>query len=157
MRIHINIGSNLGERERHIAEAIEALRQRVPGHYAVSAPYESEPWGFESVNRFVNVGVMIDRDEPIEPVEILDLLQLAEQAVGASPHRDATGAYIDRNVDIDLIAVDDVMCHTRRLELPHPRMEQRDFVLRPMAQLDPQWRHPATGLTVLEMIERLPG
>ncbi|MDE6371223.1 MAG: 2-amino-4-hydroxy-6-hydroxymethyldihydropteridine diphosphokinase, partial [Duncaniella sp.] len=142
MTIHINIGSNLGDRAGYIAAAVSKLCDLLHGECKVSEPFESEPWGYDSSNRFMNVGVMIDIDEPLAPEEILDRLQQAEKAVDAGPHRDESGKYVDRCVDIDLIAVDDIVCDTPRLTLPHPRMHLREFVLAPLAQLDPRWRHP---------------
>ena len=67
-------------------------------------------------------------------------------------HRNADGSYRDREIDIDIIAVDDVVYSSERLVLPHPRMRGRYFVLRPMVSLLPGWRHPATGLAVEDML-----
>ncbi len=68
------------------------------------------------------------------------------------PHRDAGGGYSDRELDIDIIALDDVRYKSESLEIPHPHMAARGFVLAPMAELAPEWRHPATMLTAAEML-----
>lgn len=157
MTIHINIGSNLGDCTANINKAICALRELIPGDYSISGTVESEPWGYESSNTFMNVGVMIVMEDSVEPLEILDRIQQAERSVSDAPHRDASGGYIDRRVDIDLIAVDNMVCDTPRLTLPHPRMHLREFVLGPLEQLDPRWRHPVTGQTSREMLDSLKG
>ena len=77
-------------------------------------------------------------------VDVLHSLQRVQASIDPSPHRDATGAYIDRAIDIDLIAINDWAVETPELSLPHPRMLLRDFVMVPLKQLDPQWKHPST-------------
>lgn len=76
-------------------------------------------------------------------VDVLHSLQRVQASIDSSPHRDATGAYIDRAIDIDLIAINDWIVETPELSLPHPRMLLRDFVMIPLKQLDPQWKHPS--------------
>lgn len=153
--IHINIGSNQGDRAALIERAVAALCRRLDpdGRATVSlAPIEeSEPWGFESTNRFLNLGLMIDAPGEVSPEAVLCTLQQVEREIADVPHRHADGSYADRPIDIDLIAVDDMVVDTPALQLPHPRMHLRDFVLRPISTLDPHWRHPLTGLTAAEM------
>ncbi len=83
---------------------------------------------------------------------LLDATQAVERSISSMPHRNADGSYRDREIDIDIIAVDDVVYSSERLVLPHPRMRGRYFVLRPMVSLLPGWRHPATGLAVEDML-----
>ncbi|MDE6368085.1 MAG: 2-amino-4-hydroxy-6-hydroxymethyldihydropteridine diphosphokinase [Muribaculaceae bacterium] len=158
-RIHLNIGSNIGDRAALIERAVAALCERLdPGGTAeirLAPIIESEPWGFESDNRFLNLGVMIDTPDDVNPHEILNCLQAVEREIADWPHRDADGCYVDRPIDIDLIAIDDKTVDTPVLQLPHPRMHLRDFVLRPIAELDPHWRHPLLGKTAEEMLEEL--
>ncbi len=108
---------------------------------------ETDPWGFSSPNRFLNLGVMIETSVPVDPLALLDLTRSIERSIDPSPHRDPSGAYIDRAIDIDIIAVDRlVLCHPR-LTLPHPRAALRDFVILPLSQLDPLTASWITGLT----------
>lgn len=159
-RIHLNIGSNSGDSRAFIALAVAALRSAFAGDIKVSREVVSEPWGFVSANNFINVGVMITvrRSGPWTPSELDSLLsdlKVMEKSISAMPHRDALGAYADREIDIDIIAVDDI-CHVSPLlVIPHPLMAQRGFVLGPLAELAPGWRHPRTGLTAAEMLERM--
>lgn len=101
----------------------------------VSKPFFSEPWGFESPNRFTNVGVVFETS--LEPFALLEHLQQIEKKLtnGAS-HRNADGSYRDRQLDIDIITFGELRIDTPRLTIPHPRMRDRDFVMIPMMELD---------------------
>lgn len=148
--VHINIGSNLGDRRKVIAKAVAMIEERL-GVKARRAPIVETPaWGFESANKFLNLGIALDVE--IEPVALLPLLRGIEREIDPSPHRDAAGGYIDRAIDIDLIAVGDTVVESAELTLPHPRMRDRRFVLLPLAALEPSWRDPVSGRRVAEML-----
>ena len=142
MTIHLNIGSNIGHRHSAIERAVAALSVALPGRIAVSDPIETPPWGFESPNPFVNVGVRIDMASDLAPADVLEAVMAVQRSISPLSHRDATGGYCDRLIDIDIIAIDDIVLDTPDLTLPHPRMHLRDFVLIPLAALAPDWRHP---------------
>ena len=151
MNYYLNIGSNIGDRRDNLYRAVVALAAQTL-ECAVSSIVESEPWGFESENRFMNLGVSFNSD--IEPQEMLDRIHDIERSLGSASHRDADGGYIDRLVDIDIVAIDDLVIDTPTLQVPHPHLPERDFFLIPMQQLAPDWRHPVTGLTATEMLEK---
>lgn len=130
----MNIGSNCGDRLRFIEMAVERLRLALPGRYVVSKVFESEPWGFESANRFMNVGVGVRTEREYDPLEVLEITQGVQREIDDAPHRDASGVYVDRTIDIDIIMVDDVRMVTPRLTLPHPRMGEREFVMVPLME-----------------------
>ena len=142
----------MGDRRDNLYRAVVALAAQTL-ECAVSSIVESEPWGFESENRFMNLGVSFNSD--IEPQEMLDRIHDIERSLGSASHRDADGGYIDRLVDIDIVAIDDLVIDTPTLQVPHPHLPERDFFLIPMQQLAPDWRHPVTGLTATEMLENL--
>jgi len=152
MKYYLNIGSNLGDRRDNLYRAVVALAAGTGG-CAVSAIVESEPWGFESDNRFMNVGVCLHSD--LEPMAMLDRIHDIEHALGSASHRDARGGYIDRLVDIDIVAIDELVIDHPALQVPHPHLAERDFFLRPMMQLAPSWHHPVTGLTAAQMLEKM--
>ena len=152
MIYYLNIGSNMGDRRDNLYRAVVALAAG-NGGCAVSNIVESEPWGFESDNRFMNLGVSLD--SALEPHEMLDRIHDIERRLGSASHRDEQGGYIDRLVDIDIVAIDDLVIDTPTLQVPHPHLPNRDFFLRPMTQLAPDWRHPVTGLTASQMLEKL--
>ena len=105
----------------------------------------SPPWGYDSCNNFLNVGIAVEIDPDIPPLTILDDLLQVQFSVNPSPHRDESGNYIDRNIDIDIIAIDQLIFNHPRLTIPHPRMHLRQFVVAPMRQLAPDWKHPVYG------------
>ncbi len=159
--IHLNIGSNSGDSRAFIARAVAALRSAfAPSELAVSGLCESAPWGFESSRNFVNAAVLmsLERNLPWTADSLEELLRRVkeiEKSISAMPHRAADGSYADRELDIDIIAVDAVEYSSASLVIPHPHMAARVFVLAPMAELAPAWRHPRTGLTCCQMLSAL--
>lgn len=148
---HINIGSNLGDSRAILARAVAGVALLSEGAEAdVSDIVASEPWGFSSPNRFLNVGVNISTR--FGAAELLERLKAVERSISDTPHRNPDGSYADRTVDIDLICLDDTVVNEPGVEIPHPRMHLREFVLLPLQQLWPQWRHPLLGLTPAEML-----
>lgn len=152
MIYYLNIGSNIGDRRDNLYRAVVSLSAG-RGGCTVSSLVESEPWGFESSNHFMNVGVRIVSDIP--PLEMLDRIHIIERRMGSASHRDEKGGYIDRLVDIDIVAIDDMVIDLPMLQVPHPHLANRDFFLIPMVQLAPEWHHPVTGLTASQMLEIL--
>ena len=152
MEYYLNIGSNMGDRRDNLYRAVVALVAGMD-NCAVSSMVESEPWGFESENRFMNLGMRLSSD--LEPQAMLDRIHEIEHYLGSASHRDEHGGYIDRLVAIDIVAIDDMVINTATLQVPHPHLPERDFFLKPMIQLAPDWRHPVTGLTASQMLEKL--
>lgn len=149
----INIGTNLGQRRMNLSRAMAAIN-RTFGDFEMSHVVESEPWGFDSGNKFLNVCLMFATD--LEPEELLDELQRIERELSPAPHRNPDGSYADRLIDIDLIAVDDMVIDTPRLTLPHPHLAERRFFLVPLDEIAPGWRHPVSGLDAAAMLAILP-
>ena len=153
MNYFLNIGTNIGDRRDNLYRAVVALTAGNGGS-ALSHIVESEPWGFESANRFLNVGLWIESN--LDPQSMLDRIHEIERQLGSKAHRDEHGGYIDRLVDIDIMAIDDLVIDTPTLQVPHPHLPERDFFLRPMMELAPDWCHPLTGLTARQMLEMMP-
>lgn len=154
MDYYLNIGSNIGDRRDNIYRAVVAMEAGTAGS-VTSGIIESEPWGFESDNHFLNLGMWFSSD--LEPHAMLKRIHDVERNLGSASHRDADGNYVDRLVDIDIMAIDDLVIDTETLQVPHPRLQLRDFFLRPMMELAPEWRHPLTGLTAAQMLKDLQG
>ncbi len=153
---HINIGSNIGDPRRLFPYLLNLLKGRFEQDFRVSQPIVTRPWGFESDHDFVNIGCSFRiSEDDCPPIKLLDILQAFEKKIDPSPHRNPDGSYRDRVIDVDLIYVGRQVIDTPRLTLPHPRMDRRDFVLIPLDSLSPEWRHPVTGLTPSQMLERL--
>lgn len=130
--VYVNIGSNLGERKKFIQSAIDEIGENF-GFHCISEFVESEPWGFNSTNSFLNVGVAFK--SKLHPEEILNKLQAIEKKISIGNHRDCQGNYIDREVDIDIMAIDDIQYHSSRLQVPHPHLKDREFFLKPLEEL----------------------
>lgn len=135
MTLHLNIGTNIGDRRSNLERAVAALVARF-GPVRLSPVIESEPWGFNSQNRFLNIGVAVEVDDTADPLLLLDMVQEAERSVDASSHRNVDGTYRDRVVDIDMIALGQQQVNHPRLVLPHPHMHRRPFVLTPFRWLN---------------------
>lgn len=153
MIAHINIGSNLGNRTANLGSAV-ALLSRLGQVETVSEPIFTPAWGYDSPNEFINIGVNLLTDLPA-PILMQELLKLEREIDPEGRHRDNKGNYADRLIDLDLIDYGGQVIESDLLTLPHPRMHRREFVLRPMAQLLPNWRHPVLNLTINELLAAL--
>lgn len=155
MKAHINIGSNLGDSRTLIRQAVAeiALLCSPTSSARCSDFVESEPWGFTSSHKFVNLAIEIDTD--LTAPDLLHSLQAIEHSISRAPHRNPDGSYTDRHIDIDLIFMDALVVNTPELTLPHPRMHLRRFVLEPLCQLSPQWVHPLKGKSAADMLASL--
>lgn len=112
--------------------------------------YQSEPWGFESENLFLNQVLIIST--PLNPYKILVEVQAIEKALGRN-HKSIDGIYQDRPVDIDILFYDDqIISDEPLLMIPHPHMASRKFVLKPLCEIAPDMTHPVTHQTIKEML-----
>ena len=150
----LSLGSNLGEREQTLRQAMQLIEQQIGPVLRCSSFYYSEPWGFDSPNTFCNLCCAVETT--ISPLEVLHTTQAIERALGRT-HKSTAYAtqassaprYADRTIDIDLIRAFDehgqeVMCQIEDpdtpaskplLVLPHPLWQQRDFVMVPLAEI----------------------
>ncbi len=139
--VYLSLGSNSGDRRAHIGRAVAALALRLPTvTMRTSGFYCSAPWGFESEYDFLNIAVAVtsERDAAWSDAEaetLLDTLQGIERDISAMPHRNADGSYRDRDIDIDIIAIDNQHISTPRLTVPHPLAQQRPFVTVPLGEI----------------------
>lgn len=148
----INIGSNLGNRRLNLSRAMRMVGEEF-GDFEMSHVVESAPWGYDSTNSFLNVGMAFNTS--LAPEEILDRLQAIEKVISPTSHRTASGGYADRVIDIDIVAIDREVIESERLTVPHRFLAERRFFLEPLRELAPGWTHPATGLDAAGMIAAL--
>lgn len=132
-RLYLSLGSNLGDREQTMRRAIELLGVFVGKVCRESSMIETEPWGFESRNKFLNMCVMLTTR--LAPMEVLSETRRIETMLGRTVKTTSPGRYHDRPIDIDLLLYDDLRLCTPALTLPHPRMHERDFVMIPLAEI----------------------
>lgn len=139
MIIYFSIGTNLGNREDNIREALCLLAARVGTQLACSSIYRSSPQGFVSDNEFANIVVAYETE--YNPEEVLLITQQIEHEMGRTS-KSMNGIYHDRIIDIDLLLVKNgtlsVHYNTPTLIIPHPRMYQRDFVIIPLREVEQQ-------------------
>lgn len=135
-QLYLGLGSNLGDRERNLRETIRLLGERVGEVTRQSSFIETEPWGFQSDNRFLNAVVLCLTDKT--PREVLQLTQQIERDMGRRKVTDVKSPsrqYADRTVDIDILLYDDLTIDEPDLKVPHPLMYERDFVMLPLKQI----------------------
>ena len=139
MIIYFGIGTNLGNREENLRKAIELLHERVGECIACSSVYRSAPQGFVSENEFANIVAVCQTIH--SPEEVLLLTQQIEREMGRT-EKSVNGVYHDRVIDIDLLqargdeATEAIRRSGERLTLPHPRMQERDFVMIPLREVE---------------------
>lgn len=148
---YLGLGTNVGNKRENLVTAAALLAERVGAVLALSGIYETEPWGFESENTFLNAVIVMATD--LSPMELLDTTRLIEIEMGRIEKSD--GIYHDRIIDIDLLMVDDLIIHTERLVLPHPLMHKRLFVMEPLAEVAPEVAHPVFGKTMSKLLSEL--
>ena len=131
--VYLSLGSNLGDRHATMRRAIDLLGAEAGTVDRESRPIETEPWGFTSPNRFLNLCVRLKTT--LSPEALLDVTQSIERRLGRTIKTQADGRYHDRPIDIDLLMYDDLHIDTPALTLPHPHMHERDFVMVPLNEI----------------------
>lgn len=132
MIAYLSLGTNLGDKRKNIAEAINYIGELVGDVVRQSALYETEPWGFRSDNRFVNAAVCVDTR--LSPRRLLEVTQRIEREMGRTLKSDG-GEYHDRIIDIDILLYGDQHIDEPDLKIPHPLMHVRDFVMTPLNEI----------------------
>ncbi len=150
MRAFIGLGSNLGDREANLRQALEYLAQ-APETTVVRASslYDTEPVGVEDQPHFLNAVAQLETQ--LTPRQLLWNLMLVERRLG----RVRSQRWGPRTIDLDLLLYEDVVIEDHDLELPHPELAKRSFVLVPLVELEPLLPHPVTRETMLALLHRL--
>ena len=147
--IHLSLGSNMGDREKNLRDAIAELPGAGARVKRVSSLYETEPVDFTEQPWFLNC--VVEAETELPALDLLRSLRAIELRLG-SKKEFAKGP---RLLDIDVLVYGGAMIDTPELHVPHPRMTQRRFVLAPLAELAPDLRHPSWNATVADMLARL--
>ena len=152
-KVYLGLGTNLGDKEQNLRDAVQKIEEQVGKIVSLSAFYITAPWGFSSDNSFLNAAVCVDTE--LAPIDVLQRTQAIEQKLGRTK-KSVNGIYSDRLIDIDLLLYDDLILSTTspsgaKLILPHPLMAERDFVMKPLAEIAPGLVHPVLGKTMKEL------
>jgi 2-amino-4-hydroxy-6-hydroxymethyldihydropteridine diphosphokinase len=131
-KVYLGLGSNIGNRKRNMREAVEYMESMVGTVTRQSALYETEPWGFESPNLFINMCVCVET--PLAPRQLLEATQEIEKHMGRVG-KSVNHEYQDRIIDIDILLYDDMTVDEPDLKIPHPLMKERDFVMTPLNEI----------------------
>lgn len=129
---YLSLGSNLGDRHATMQSAILLLDSQAGSVDLVSSAIETEPWGFKSANKFLNMCVRITTT--LSPEQLLATTKDIELQLGRTT-KSVNGQYHDRPIDIDILTYDDLHINTPSLTLPHPHMHERDFVMIPLREI----------------------
>lgn len=129
---YLSLGSNLGDRHATMQSAILLLDSQAGTVDRVSSAIETEPWGFESANKFLNMCIRITTT--LSPEQLLATTKDIELQLGRTT-KSVNGQYHDRPIDIDILTYDDLHINTPSLTLPHPHMHERDFVMIPLREI----------------------
>lgn len=131
-KVYLSLGTNIGNRERNISDAVALLSSMAGTVERLSSLYETEPWGFDSPNRFINACALIDT--PLSPTDLLSVTQDIERRMGRT-EKSVNGQYHDRLIDIDILLYDDLTVDLPQLHIPHPLMHEREFVMKPLSEI----------------------
>ena len=141
------LGGNLGNRELVLAQAMEKIEEYIGEITAHSSIYESEPWGFEDKNQFLNQAIKVNTQ--LNPQQLLDKLLEIEQSLG----RVRTGKLSARTIDLDILFYGNQKITTETLTIPHPRISERLFTLLPLAEIMGNSQLPVLKNTAQELIQ----
>ncbi len=143
----LGIGGNSGDRLTNLMLVGGLLFDRLGSITYYSPIIESEPWGFQSDNWFLNQILVVETEA--KPAQLLRVCLDIEAFLG----RHRTKTYSDRIMDIDILFYDDIVLSEEGLIIPHPRLHERLFILKPLNSIRPKHVHPVLGLTVQELLE----
>lgn len=147
-KVFLGIGGNIGDKLNNFQKVQEIISRRLGKISATSSIYETPPWGFHSDNVFWNQVISIETI--LEPIELLWRIKEIEESFGI---KSGDERYTDRQMDIDILYVDQEYFENKNLIIPHPRIHERKFVLVPLAEIAPDFKHPLLRMTNLTMLE----
>ena len=132
MKLFVSLGSNIGDKQQNIERAIALIDDKIGSVVKRSSFYTTEPVGFKSDNYFINAAIEVKTNLPI--YRILKITQKIERLMGRT-QKSSKGVYHDRVIDIDILMYGNKKIHSARLTVPHPRMYERDFVMKPLREV----------------------
>lgn len=147
IRAALGLGSNIGDRLGMLRSAVRSLQREGMTILAASDVYETPPWGVTDQPLFLNACVVVGTE--LSPEDLLLFLKETEKKLG----RKEGLRWGPRAIDLDILLYDNLLLDSPALSIPHLRLHERAFVLRPLADIVPDWKSPRSGQTVAEMAE----
>jgi 2-amino-4-hydroxy-6-hydroxymethyldihydropteridine diphosphokinase len=147
IRVFLGLGTNLGDKEKNLEQALDKIAEVIGIIVSRSSVYETEPWGFQSRDQFLNMVIGVDTN--LKPSGLLGRLLMIESLLGRL--RDGK-QYSSRIIDIDILLYGKQKVDTISLKIPHPRMHERKFVLIPICEIAPRTVHPVFGKTMTKLL-----
>jgi 2-amino-4-hydroxy-6-hydroxymethyldihydropteridine diphosphokinase len=145
------LGTNLGDKRANIARALSLIGERIGRVIRVAEPIRTAPVDFTSDHTFLNTVAVVERQPDLSVDDVLRRTQEIERQMGRTL-KSHEGIHYDRIMDIDLLMIGETHINRTDLTLPHPRMAERLFVLRPLAEVAPDVIHPEYGMTFKELL-----
>jgi 2-amino-4-hydroxy-6-hydroxymethyldihydropteridine diphosphokinase len=147
--VYLGVGSNLGDRKENCRRAVELLNRNGLAVTRQSSIHETEPWGSTGQPLFINMAV--ETDTGLEPAELLLLLKRIEKEMG----RTESVKWGPRIIDLDILLYDDLVLNTGTLVIPHPLIQEREFVLGPLSEIAGERIHPVLGKSIAVILREL--
>ncbi|MCU0458146.1 MAG: 2-amino-4-hydroxy-6-hydroxymethyldihydropteridine diphosphokinase [Bacteroidales bacterium] len=149
-KVIVGLGSNLGDRFSALERAQKLISVEAGEIMATSSVWETEPWGFDADDQFLNMVIVMNTT--LAPKQLIQLFRSIEGRMGR--RKSGGGKYESRIIDLDILLWENRVISIPGLEVPHPKIADRRFVLEPLAEVAPDAVHPETGLTVTVMLQQ---
>jgi 2-amino-4-hydroxy-6-hydroxymethyldihydropteridine diphosphokinase len=147
-RVFLGIGTNLGDRKNNLQNAVEKIGEHIGKVVQCSSVYETEPWGFETKDQFLNM--VVEVETKLKPSGVLGRLLMIESLLGRLREGKL---YTSRIIDIDVLLYNDQVIEKEALIIPHPRMHERKFVLVPLCEIASEVIHPKFGKDIKSLLK----
>ena len=147
-KVFLGIGGNIGDKQLNFIKVAHLVKARLGKIIKVSSIYETPPWCFVSEDHFWNQVLLIETE--MNPEKLLEEIHEIEAEFG---RKRSIGKYVSREMDIDILYFDDLYTETKEMIIPHPRIQNRKFVLVPLVEIAPEFKHPLFRLTNLQLLE----
>ena len=148
---YLLLGGNLGDREQYLHRAISKISERCGEVIRMSSIYESQPWGFEDNNDFLNQVIVIKTG--FDPHNLLKEVLRIEESMGRER---VPGVMVSRNIDIDILFYGQHIVEDADLIIPHPKLQERRFTLMPLLEIAPELEHPVLKKSMRELYRECP-
>jgi len=145
---YLSLGSSQGNKSRNLQQALDKIAENCGIISKVSNVYETEPWGFEMEENFLNLAALVQTE--MQPAELMKTLLEIEKQMGRK--RPIETRYSSRSIDIDIIFYDDLILKLPGLTIPHPHAHERRFVLQPLTDINPEYMHPTLSKSVTQLL-----